>query len=90
MIIKSYFSTAAFPHKRFEVVRQSMPYGNLHSECGLFFISYANATIKHNFMLDNMVGAGESPHNDDIMLLSKAVSGNLWYFPGAEELKLLE
>ncbi|ESN99335.1 hypothetical protein HELRODRAFT_67330, partial [Helobdella robusta] len=75
----------------FKIVRQSQPYGTVSEESGLFFIAYANDTRNFEYQLDNMVGKSSSGSDsgcaDDIMRISKALSGNYWYFPGVEELK---
>ncbi|KAK7469770.1 hypothetical protein BaRGS_00036197 [Batillaria attramentaria] len=76
--------------KPFQIVRQSMPFGTLSGDAGLFFIGYAASPRNHEFMLDRMVGAGGDGHSDDIMRLSKNVKGTYWYFPGVAELKKLE
>lgn len=76
--------------KPVQIVRQSMPFGNLSGECGLFFIGYAASPANFEFMLDRMVGAGGDPHCDDVMRLSTNVKGTYWYFPGAAELKKME
>lgn len=75
--------------KVFEIVRQSMPYGSVTGEAGLFFIGYSASPDNLNFMLDRMVGAGDGGDgiSDDIMRLTKNVKGTYWYFPGAAELK---
>lgn len=73
--------------KPFQIVRQSMPFGTVSNEAGLFFIGYAASPENHDYMLDRMVGAGGDGHCDDIMRLSKNVKGTYWYFPGAAELK---
>ncbi|XP_061183940.1 dye-decolorizing peroxidase YfeX-like [Saccostrea echinata] len=73
--------------KPVEIVRQSMPFGTLGSEAGLFFIGYAASPKNHEYMLDRMVGARDDTNCDDIMRLSKNVKGTYWYFPGADELK---
>ncbi|KAK3791326.1 hypothetical protein RRG08_012512 [Elysia crispata] len=75
--------------KPVEIVRQSMPFGTVSGEAGLFFIGYAADPYNFEFMLDRMVGAGGDSHNDDIMRLSKNVKGTYWYFPGAQELAKL-
>uniref|UniRef100_A0A194ALU0 Deferrochelatase/peroxidase YfeX n=1 Tax=Pinctada fucata TaxID=50426 RepID=A0A194ALU0_PINFU len=75
--------------KEAEIVRQSMPFGNLAGEHGLFFIGYAKDPYHFEFMLDRMVGAGSDNHCDDIMRLSKNTKGTYWYFPGEEELTKL-
>lgn len=76
--------------KPFQIVRQSMPFGSLSGDAGLFFIGYAASPRNHEFMLERMVGAGGDGHSDDIMRLSKNVKGTYWYFPGVAELKKLE
>ena len=43
----NYYSGSSFPEfsrpKPFQIVGQSMPYGNLSGEAGLFFIGYASS-----------------------------------------------
>ena len=75
--------------KPFQIVRQSMPYGNLHDKAGLFFIGYAAAPENFEYMLSNMVGGGIDQHHDDVMRLTECIKGTYWYFPGVEELKKL-
>uniref|UniRef100_A0A1I8HSY2 Dyp-type peroxidase n=1 Tax=Macrostomum lignano TaxID=282301 RepID=A0A1I8HSY2_9PLAT len=72
--------------KQFEIVRQSMPYGTVSGESGLFFIAYAASPDNFNFMLDRMVGKGSDSHSDDIMRITRCVAGNYWYFPPTSEL----
>uniref|UniRef100_A0A0B7A0W1 Dyp-type peroxidase C-terminal domain-containing protein n=1 Tax=Arion vulgaris TaxID=1028688 RepID=A0A0B7A0W1_9EUPU len=72
--------------KPFEIVRQSMPFGTVTGEAGLFFIGYAADPKNFEYMLDRMVGAGGDGHNDDVMRLSQNVKGTYWYFPGEKEL----
>lgn len=76
--------------KRFEMVRQSMPFGTISSQAGLFFIGYAASPENFEFMLDRMVGAGGDGHSDDIMRISTCVKGTYWYFPSVAELKNLK
>ncbi|XP_025095375.1 uncharacterized protein LOC112564634 [Pomacea canaliculata] len=76
--------------KPFQIVRQSMPYGTLSGDAGLFFIGYAASPRNIEYMLDRMVGAGGDGHSDDIMRLSRNVKGTYWYFPGVAQLKKLE
>jgi Dyp-type peroxidase family len=75
--------------KPFQIVRQSMPYGNLSGEAGLFFIGYANSPANFEFMLNRMVGAGPDGLPDDIMRFTRCVSGTYWYFPSKQDLKKL-
>lgn len=72
--------------KQFEIVRQSMPYGSVSGEAGLFFIGYAASPDNFNYMLDRMVGKGSDSHSDDVMRITRCVSGNYWYFPPTTEL----
>lgn len=72
--------------KQFEIVRQSMPYGSVSGESGLFFIAYAASPDNFNFMLDRMVGKGSDSHSDDVMRITRCVAGNYWYFPPTAEL----
>lgn len=72
--------------KAFEIVRQSLPYGSVTGEAGLFVIAYAASPDNFNFMLNRMVGKTRE-ENDDIMLMSRNVKGAFWYFPGVDELK---
>lgn len=71
------------------MVRQSMPFGTVTGEAGLFFIGYAASPENLDFMLDRMVGAGSGGDgvSDDIMRLTKNVKGTYWYFPGVAEMK---
>lgn len=82
--------TASNQVKPFQIVRQSMPYGNLHDKAGLFFIAYAASPNNFNYMLDRMVGADSDGHSDDIMRLSECVASTFWYFPGLNELKKIK
>ncbi|XP_055871840.1 dye-decolorizing peroxidase YfeX-like isoform X2 [Biomphalaria glabrata] len=75
--------------KAYEIVRQSMPFGTVSKEAGLFFIGYAADPKNFEFMLDRMVGAGGDSQCDDIMKLSTNVKGTYWYFPGQSELNKL-
>lgn len=85
-----YFTGNNFQQKKpVEIVRQSMPFGSLHGNCGLFFIGYAASPENFEYMLSRMVGAGDDAHSDDIMRLTECVSGTYWYFPGVAQLKKL-
>jgi len=75
--------------KPVEIVRQSMPFGSLSGEKGLFFIGYAADPYNFEYMLNRMVGAGGDGHSDDIMRLSKNTKGTYWYFPGQTDLAKL-
>jgi Dyp-type peroxidase family len=75
--------------KPVQIVRQSMPYGTVGGESGLFFIAFAESPKNFDYMLDRMVGATEDKLSDEVMRFGRCVAGNYWYFPSAEELKLM-
>jgi hypothetical protein len=55
----------------------------------LFFSRYAASPDNFEYMLDRMVGSHDDGVCDDIMQFSSCVSGNYWYFPSTQQLKLL-
>jgi putative iron-dependent peroxidase len=70
-----------------EIVRQSQPYGHLSGESGLFFIAYSAQPIAFDYMLDRMTGRGEKDeHCDNVMRMTRCVTGNYFYFPSHTEL----
>ncbi len=75
--------------KPFEIVRQSMPYGTVGGDSGLFFIGFAANPDNFEYMLKRMVGESKDGLCDDVMRLSKCVKGTYWYFPSKDELKSL-
>jgi Dyp-type peroxidase family len=75
--------------KPYELVRHSQPYGTVTGESGLFFIGYAASPENFEYMLDRMVGSHGDGVCDDIMRFSSCVSGNYWYFPSNQQLKLI-
>jgi len=75
--------------KPVQIVRQSMPYGTVGAEAGLFFIGFAESPKNFDYMLDRMVGATTDKLSDEVMRFGKCVEGSYWYFPSAEELKTL-
>lgn len=75
--------------EKIQIFRQSMPYGRLGGEAGLFFIAYTRDPYHFDFMLDRMVGHTADQLDDDIMMLSRCVTGNFWYIPSKDELAVL-
>ncbi|KRZ80166.1 Sodium-dependent phosphate transport protein 2A, partial [Trichinella papuae] len=73
--------------KPFQIYRQSMPYGTISDEAGLFFIAFANSTINFDYMLDRLVGNKGDGLFDHLMLFSRCVSSNYWYFPMTKKLR---
>lgn len=73
------------PEKR-KIVRQSQPYGTLAGDSGLLFIGYSSSTDSLNWMLDRMTGEkGTDGKCDDVMRMTRCVTGNYWYFPSQSE-----
>lgn len=68
-----------------KVVRQSLPYGGM-KEHGLFFISYASNTHKHEKQLDSMCAIPDQIH-DRLMDFSTPITGNYWFIPSLRLLK---
>ncbi|KRX62003.1 Sodium-dependent phosphate transport protein 2A, partial [Trichinella sp. T9] len=73
--------------KPFQIYRQSLPYGTISDEAGLFFIAFANSTINFDYMLDRLVGNKGDNLFDHLMLFSRCVSSNYWYFPMIKKLR---
>ncbi|VDP81322.1 unnamed protein product [Echinostoma caproni] len=78
-------STDADAEPKYQIVRHSQPYGTVSGDSGLFFIAYAASPAALDWMLDRMTGHGEDKQCDDVMRLTRCVSGNYWYFPSFEE-----
>lgn len=66
-----------------------MPFGTLSGDAGLFFIGFSASTNSFDYMLSRMTGKTEDT-SDDIMRLSRCISGNYWYFPSTQELERLQ
>ncbi|CAH8530113.1 unnamed protein product [Schistosoma turkestanicum] len=75
--------------KKYRIVRQAQPYGSLSKEAGLFFIAYAEDVKNFNFMLDRMTGHADDNKTDRIMMFTRCVTGNYYYFPDIIELNHL-
>ena len=63
-----------------------MPFGGVKYH-GLFFIAYTNNPVNIEKQLVRMIGS-EGP-TDGVLQFSRAVSGNYWYVPSLERLKLV-
>ena len=57
--------------------------------CIYIVFRYAASPENFEFMLDQMVGSHGDDVCDDIMRISSCLSGNYWYFPSNQQLKLL-
>lgn len=70
-----------------EIVRRSLPHGDL-KEHGLFFVGYASNPVKHEKLLDSMVGSRTGTH-DHLMNFTSPVTGNYWLIPSQSLLEVL-
>lgn len=72
---------------KYRIVRQSMPYGSLSKEAGLFFIAYSKSLEAFEFMLDRMVEEGQE---DGVLSFSRACTGAYWYAPNLLALEAIK
>ncbi len=63
-----------------EIVRQSMPYGTVGGEKGLYFVSYCKTPATFNRMLERMVCNQQGPA-DRVLFFSRAVEGGAYFVP---------
>jgi putative iron-dependent peroxidase len=73
------------PDGQRQIMRFNMPFGRVGSaEFGTFYIAYAKTAELIEQMLDNMfLGLGEASH-DRILDFSTALTGSLYFVPGAD------
>ncbi|WP_425641160.1 Dyp-type peroxidase [Marinomonas gallaica] len=71
-----------------ELLRQSMPFGDLHEQ-GLVFVSYSKTPVIFDLMLQSMIQGDEHGHADHLMQYTHASSGSAFYIPTPEFLKRL-
>lgn len=63
-----------------EILRHSLPFGNLY-EKGLLFASYAASPDNFNLMLQNMCRIDDQGSADNILAVTSAVTGHAFYAP---------
>lgn len=63
-----------------EILRHSMPYGNL-TEAGLLFASYCRTPENFTLMLKSMVEGDGDGHTDKLMQFTTAVTGQAFFVP---------
>ncbi len=73
--------------KSIEIVRQSMPYGDMKLQ-GLFFVSYCQAPEPFELMLQSMI-FGEGGHFDHMLKYTQAETGAAFYAPSLNFLESL-
>ncbi|WP_296061578.1 Dyp-type peroxidase [uncultured Amphritea sp.] len=90
---------AAFAHTRraslkdsegrsIEILRHSMPYGNLRQK-GLMFASYCRSPEPYTKILQSMVLGDSSGHHDHLMNFTTAVTGQAFFAPSPQWLENL-
>lgn len=63
-----------------EILRQSLPYGEVGGEQGLMFLSYCKTPTIFNRMLERMVTKRDG-HSDHLLHFTRAVSGSAYFVP---------
>ena len=63
-----------------EIVRQSMPYGDMKIQ-GLFFVSYCHSPLPFEQMLKNMIGSEAHGHFDHMLKFTQAETGAAFFAP---------
>ncbi len=57
--------------KPFQILRQSMPWGTVGGNSGLYFCAFSASLDAFDYMLNRMIGLGGDGMGDDIMKISK-------------------
>ncbi|WP_196140562.1 Dyp-type peroxidase [Aliikangiella sp. G2MR2-5] len=74
------------------ILRQALPYGHTSDgkgkEEGVYFVAYANNGKVYEELIQNIVGPDKGFIKDKMLSNSHAESGNFWFVPCAEILKL--
>ena len=71
-----------------KVYRRSTPFGSV-SEHGLYFVSFAKETQRHDIQLKRMYGETEDGLSDRLTEFSVAKTGSYWYVPPSGQLKAM-
>lgn len=74
--------------KGLKILRQSLPYGTVSGEHGLFFIAYCARLHNIEQQLLSMFGHGDG-QTDQLLRFSRAVSGSYYFAPSLDRLKTL-
>ncbi|WP_432472437.1 Dyp-type peroxidase [Amphritea sp. HPY] len=71
-----------------EILRHSMPYGDLTRK-GLLFASFARSPEPFKQMLESMIGGDKEGHTDHLLKYTRAVTGQAFFAPSVGFLKAL-
>ena len=74
--------------KSLEILRQSMPFGDLQQQ-GLVFVSYSKTPSIFDLMLKSMIEGDEQGRADHLMKYTQATSGSAFFIPTLDFLKQL-
>jgi len=66
--------------KSLEILRHSMPYGNLQRK-GLLFASYCASPENFTRMLESMINGDGHGHTDHLLKYTRAVTGAAYFAP---------
>lgn len=66
--------------KSIEIVRQSMPYGDMQQK-GLFFVSYCESPKPFEIMLKSMIHGDGHGHSDHLLKYTQAETGSAFFAP---------
>lgn len=66
--------------KSIEIVRQSMPYGDMKLQ-GLFFVSYCHSPKPFEIILSNMINSDQHGHFDHMLKYTQAETGAAFFAP---------
>jgi putative iron-dependent peroxidase len=72
-----------------KIVRQSLPYGTLSGDRGLFFVAYAKDPRRFEHMLSRLLGTADDGLHDRLMEFTRAVSGAYFFAPTLKLLRSL-
>lgn len=74
--------------KSIEILRQSMPYGDMKVQ-GLFFVSYCNNASAFEMMLEKMIHSDGEGNFDHLLKYTQAETGSAFFAPSLNFLKSL-
>jgi putative iron-dependent peroxidase len=72
-----------------KIFRQSMPYGTVSGDQGLYFVAYAKDPRRFDRMLSRLLGTADDGAHDRLMEFTRAVSGAYFFAPGLKLLRSL-
>jgi len=74
--------------KTIEILRQSMPYGDMKQQ-GLFFVSYCHSPKPFEMMLKSMIHGDEKGNTDHLLNFTQAETGTAFFAPSLDFIEKL-